>query len=105
MIGIREFERLEEDAVDDGEHHGGGAYAEREDKKRDDGEAGLLAEGAKRVARVLRKVFEPAGAAGVAAFFFDLLGAAECEAGAAMGFFGSGAVRDQIGLVLLDVKE
>ncbi len=105
LIGIRKFERLEKDTVDDGEHDGGGADAEREDEERDDGEARLLAEGAEGVAGVLRKIFEPAGAAGVAAFFFDLFGAAEGEAGAAMSFFGSGAGGDQVLLVLFDVEE
>jgi len=39
-----------------------------------------LPQGAQRVAEILPEVFEPAGTAGVAAVFFDLLGAAEGQA-------------------------
>ena len=88
LIRIGKFKGLEEDAVDDGEHHGGGADTESEDEERNGGEGGFLAEGAEGVARVLREVFEPAGAASVTAFFFDLFGTAEGESGATVGFLG-----------------
>ena len=118
--GLREWERAEQEGVDDGEDDDVGADAEGEDEDRDGGEAGVATKGAEGVAEVLKKDVEPGEAAGFALMFFCLLDAAETDEGAAAGFFGGHAVADvffdgeidvalefgvEVGVALLPVEE
>jgi hypothetical protein len=90
--------------MDQGKHYGGGADSHSESEQRDGGEARLAAEGAEGIAEILRKIFEPAGSSGIAAAFFDLLGATESHTGLAARFFGRIALRDQVGDVLIEME-
>src|SRR5580658_9458680 len=64
----------------------------------------MLAERAQRIAKVLPKIFEPAGAAGVAAFFLYLLGTSEIYPGASSRFRRIDATSDQFRSVLVQVE-
>ncbi len=76
-LGLADRERLQQDAVDEGEDRAVGADAEGERGHGDQRERGAAAQDAQTVAHVLRELVEPARAARVAAFFLDLLHAAE----------------------------
>ena len=56
VAGIVEGERPQQDAIDDGEHRGGGADAERERRERDGDEAGLPAQRADRETEILEQL-------------------------------------------------
>jgi hypothetical protein len=86
LVGFWIGQRLQQHTIDEGEHHSRCANAERKGQQGYGSKPGPLAQGANRVAEILNEVFEPARTAGVAAFFLDLLEAAEGEAGAALGF-------------------
>ena len=93
-VRFGEWERAQQDGVDDGEDNDVGADAESEDEDGDGGEAGVAAEGAEGVAEILKKDVEPGEAAGFALLLLCLLDAAEADEGAATGFFGRHAVAD-----------
>ena len=101
-IAIRK--RLEQHAIHDREHEGRRADSEGERKQGDGSESGILTKRAQGIASVLREVLQPARAAGVAALFLHLLGAAQLEAGSPAGFGWRHAARDEIGRVLLDME-
>jgi len=91
-VRFGEWERAQQDGVDDGEDDDVGADAESEDENGDGGEAGVAAEGAEGVAEVLEEDVEPGEAAGFALVFFCLLDSAETDEGAAAGLFGGYSV-------------
>jgi hypothetical protein len=84
------------DGVDQAEDRGVGADSQSQREDGDGEETGAAAQRSQRIAQVLRQIGEPAQAADVAAFFLDLLDAAEFEAGAAFGFDRVHALGDVI---------
>jgi hypothetical protein len=65
---------------------------------------GFFPEGSEGVADILKQVFQPARAAGVAALLLDLLRTAKRKAGLPACFVWSVALRHQLLRVLLDVE-
>ncbi len=79
--GVPVGQRLEDDAVDDGEDRGGRADTEREGEDGDRGEAGALPQQPEPVAEVLEDVLEPRQAAPLADLLLDALDMAETPRG------------------------
>src|ERR1700721_3829953 len=99
-IDLRIRKRLDDPGIYVAEDGGIGADAEGESDDGGGGEAGSFAQGAEPVANVLDESFEEVDAAGFATFFFDVIFAAEFEAGAtdsfAAGDAGGGGVGDML---------
>src|SRR5205814_1348062 len=81
-----------------------GPDAEGERDDGDDGEPGRSAELSYAVAQVLQGGFDPHCAAAFTAIFFDLIEAAELEAGEAAGFAFGYAGTDFVGDLRVKVK-
>lgn len=77
---------MQSDAVNDAENGSGGCDTERDGEDRGGGEPGGAAHEPDTVAEVLREDVEPAGAAGVAAFFLELGDATHGAKGGGAGF-------------------
>ena len=103
-LRLRKGKRSEQNAVYDGEHNRGRADAQRQDQRGDRCESGFSPERPHRVSRVLRKILQPARAAGIPALFFHLLGAADSEPGLAPRLRGIEAARDEIVGVPIQMK-
>src|SRR5579863_3679308 len=104
LLGILYWEEAQHDGIEEAEDRGVCANAESERKNCDARDDGSAAENAQRVADVLQEIFEEADAAGVAALFLNLFGAAESKAGAANGFFAGGPGAHILFDLLFEVK-
>src|SRR5207245_3449078 len=82
----------------------GRADAERKCHESDSRKPGLLPQSAKRVARVLQKVLQPACATGIAAALLHLLRTAKREPRLPPSFLSSKAAGNQIGRVLVEME-
>ncbi len=85
VLRILDGKRSEHDGIDEAEDGGVSADAESESEHGDGGEAGGSAQHAQGVAQVLNQRFKEMRALGFAAFFLELLVAAELEPGASPG--------------------
>src|SRR5277367_2775398 len=101
---MRKRKPNQENAVHEAEDGGVRADAESEREDRHRGEAGIFAEHARAVAKVLPQIFCEADATGLAAFFFGAFDRAEFEASAAERFFSGDACANQILRVSVEVK-
>ena len=72
-VGLWIRQRLQQNAIDHGEHHGRGSGAEGQRQQRNRRESRIFAQRAQRVAQVLPQVFDPPRAARIAALLFHLL--------------------------------
>jgi hypothetical protein len=72
LLGVGIRERFQEDSVNDAKNRGVGADAQSQGEDRQRGEAGIFAEGAKSVARVLYEGFEHRKASLFAVRFLEL---------------------------------
>ena len=93
-VGVGVGKRVQQNGVDEGEHRGGSADAEREGEHRDGGEARVAEEGAKAVANISAELIEEAQADGGALNVVLGGGLAEVDAGFAAGFFFGEALAD-----------
>src|SRR5262245_14352739 len=95
---------LEQHPVDEREHHGGGADADRERGNRHGGKSRPRVQRTNRKANVEDEIVEPPRAAGIPARFLDLLDAAELDLRAPSRLVGGAAGLDQVRGVFVDVK-
>src|SRR5215467_2910462 len=101
---MRIWQRLDEDWVDRAENGGAGSNANRQREHRNGSKAGIAAQPAPRITKVAYEILQPAGAAGIAALFFHLLGTAEGKPRQAARFLGLMALGNQVGSVLIQMK-
>jgi hypothetical protein len=100
FVGTREWERAEEDGVDDGKDGGVGADTEGESEDGNSGEGGGFSEEAEGEAGVVEERFYERERLLVVDELLGLFEAAEFEEGLAAGFFGGHA----FGEVAVDVE-
>src|ERR1700735_1510642 len=93
-VGAGVGKRVQQNGVDEGEHRGGSADAEREGEHGDGGEARVAEEGAKAVTNISAELIEEAEADGVTIDFVLGAGLAQIDAGFAPGFFFGEALAD-----------
>src|SRR5260221_4414539 len=103
-VWLRVRQRLQQHAVYHGEHHGGCPAAERKRQQSDSREAGPLAESAKRIAKVLPEILQPARASLIAALLLHLLRTTQSKPGLSPCFHRIEPSRDQIVGVFIEVE-
>src|SRR5262249_9475098 len=103
-LGLRIGQRLQQHSVDHREHHRRRADSQGESQKRDKQETRPSSQSPHRVANILKKIVQPSSASRVSAKFLHLFRTAQLEPRPASSFVGRKTLRDQIGLVLLQMK-